>query len=153
MNGGAPMIGACSGLRVVDFGQGYSAIPGMILADYGAEVIKVEPPGGERFRSMPAFLQWNRGKKGIVLDLKTPEGRHNAQLLAGTADVVVESFRPGVAQRLGIDYETLSAGNPGVVYLSISGFEQDGRYRGYKAYEGIVAAKCGQHTMQNGYRD
>jgi len=143
---------ACEGLKVLDFGQGYGAIPGMILADYGAEVIKVEPPQGEMYRSMPAFLQWNRGKKGVVLDLKTEEGRKVAQALAARSDVVIENFRPGVAERLGIGYGELSQANPSLVYLAISGFGQKGKYRNYKAYEGIVAAKTGQDVIQNGYR-
>ncbi len=137
---------------MLDVGQGYGAIPGMVLADYGADVIKVEPPGGESYRGKPAFPQWNRGKKGLVLNLKTKEGRGAAQALARSCDVVIENFRPGVAERLGIGYEELSKLNPGLVYLSISGFGQRGKYRGYKAYEGIVAARCGQHVIQNGYR-
>ncbi|MEE9198579.1 MAG: CoA transferase, partial [Dehalococcoidia bacterium] len=142
----------CDGLRVLDLGQGYGAIPGMILADYGAEVIKVEPPGGEAFRHLPAFLQWNRGKKSVVLDLKTDRGRRAAQALARESDVLIENFRPGVAERLGIGYEGLAQVNPGLVYLSISAFGQKGKYRHYKGYEGIVSAKCGQHLMQCGYR-
>ena len=143
---------ACDGLRVLDLGQGYGAIPGMILADYGAEVIKVEPPGGEAFRHLPAFLQWNRGKKSVVLDLKTEEGRQAAQALARESDVVIENFRPGVAERLGLGYEGLAQVNRGLVYLSISAFGQKGKYRHYKGYEGIVSAKCGQHLLQCGYR-
>jgi len=92
------------------------------LAAFGADVIKIEPPAGDPFRSHPAWLAWNRGKKGAVLDLKTAEGRAQAQLLAEQADVVIESFRPGVAHRLGIDYATLSAINPHLVYASISGW-------------------------------
>jgi crotonobetainyl-CoA:carnitine CoA-transferase CaiB-like acyl-CoA transferase len=143
---------ACEGLRVLDFGQGYGAIPGMILADYGADAVKVEPPGGEFFRGKPAFLQWNRGKKGVILDLKTAEGQGAAQALARRCDVVIENYRPGVASRLGIGYEELSKLNPGLVYLSISGFGRKGKYSNYKGYEGIVAAKTGQDVIQNGYR-
>ena len=143
---------ACDGLRVLDLGQGYGAIPGMILADYGAEVIKVEPPAGEAFRHLPAFLQWNRGKKSVILDLKTEEGRQAAQALARESDVVIENFRPGVAERLGLGYEGLAQVNLGLIYLSISAFGQKGKYRHYKGYEGIVSAKCGQHVIQNGYR-
>ena len=147
------MVTACAGLKVLDFSQGYGAIPGMILADYGAEVVKVEPLGGEAFRHLPAFLQWNRGKKGIALDLKSEEGRRAAQALARESDVVIENYRPGVAEKLGISYEELSRDNPRLVYLSISAFGQSGKYRNYKGYEGIVAAKSGQFVIQNGYRD
>src|SRR3990172_8370427 len=101
------MATACAGLKVLDFSQGYGAIPGMILADYGAEVIKVEPPSGETFLHLPAFLQWNRGKKSVVLDLKTEEGQRAAQALARASDVLIENFRPGVAERLGIGYEEI----------------------------------------------
>lgn len=142
----------CSGLRVLDFAQGYGAIPGMILADYGAEVIKVEPPGGERWRDLPGFLQWNRGKKSLVLDLKTSQGRQAAQKLASKAHIVIENFRPGVAQRLGIGYEELADIKHDLIYLSISAFGQKGKYRSYKGYEGIVSAKCGQNLIQCGYR-
>src|SRR5262249_31789317 len=121
-----------AGLRVIDFGQGYGAIPGMILADYGAEVVKVEPPHGEPGRAMPAFLQWNRGKKGVVLDLKTAGGREAAVLLAREADVIIQSFRPGVAEDLHIGYEDLAAINPGLIYLSITGFGREGKYRDVK---------------------
>ncbi len=147
------MATACAGLKVLDFSQGYGAIPGMILADFGAEVVKVEPPAGEAFRHVPAFLQWNRGKKGVVLDLKSEDGRKAAQALARESDVLIENYRPGVAERLGIGYEELTKGNPGLVYLSISAFGQSGKYRNYKGYEGIVSAKCGQHVIQNGYRE
>ena len=147
------MAQACAGLRVLDFGQGYGAIPGMVLADYGAEVIKVEPPDGERFRAMPAFLQWNRGKLGVALDLRTEEHRRLSRALAADCDIVIENFRPGVASRLGIAYEELAEANRGLIYLSITGFGQSGRYSHYKAYEGVVAAKCGQHAMRSGYRN
>lgn len=136
------MAGACDGLKVVDFSWGMTGgIATMVLADFGAEVIKVEPPRGDPFRSAPGFLLWNRGKKSVALDLKTDDGREQAHRLAEWADVVVESFRPTVADRLGIGYERLSEINPGLVYCSISGFGQKGPYRHYKGYEGVVAAK------------
>jgi crotonobetainyl-CoA:carnitine CoA-transferase CaiB-like acyl-CoA transferase len=84
----------CAGLRVLDFGQGYGAIPGMILADYGADVVKVEPPEGELWRDAPAFLQWNRGKRGIVLDLRDAGDRARAVELAQVSDVLIQGFRP-----------------------------------------------------------
>jgi len=146
-------MGTLEGVRVLDFAQGYGAIVAMLLADEGADVVKVEPPGGERFRGRPAFLQWNRGKRGIELDLRTDEGRRAGQRLAAGVDVVVENFRPGVADRLGIDYDQLAAVNPGLVHLSISGFGSRDPLAGIPAYEGIVAAKTGQYVIQNGYRD
>ena len=133
------------GVIVLDFTQGMpGSVAAMVLSDFGAEVIKVEPPGGERFRAWPASLQWNRGKKSVVLDLKTSEGCEKVQRLVQEADVVIESFRPGVTKRLGIDYETLSAGRPDLVYCSLTGFGPKGPYNRYKGYEGVVAAKSGR---------
>ncbi|MBI2885676.1 MAG: CoA transferase [Chloroflexi bacterium] len=147
------MTSPCDGLRVVDFSMG---MPGgmatMILSDFGAEVIKVEPPMGDPFRAWPAALLWNRGKKSVTLDLKTPEGRDQAQLLSERADVVVESFRPGKAAALGIGWEELSQRNPGLVYCSITGFGQTGPYKNYKGYEGVVAARTGRMLVFEGQK-
>src|ERR671915_540408 len=116
----------------------------LVMADYGAEVIKVEPPGGDPFRFQPDWISWNRGKKGIVLDLSTPEGREHAIQLAGTADVLVESFRPGDMADWGLAYDTLAQLYPRLVYCSITGFGQQGPLRRVKGYEGVVAAKAGR---------
>jgi len=121
------MVKPCSELIVLDFSCGMAgSLATAVLADFGAEVVKIEPPGGDPFRSHPAWLAWNRGKKSAVLNLKTPEGREQAHQLAAHADIVFESFRPGVTKRLGIDYTTLSALNPRLVYASISGWGQQG---------------------------
>jgi crotonobetainyl-CoA:carnitine CoA-transferase CaiB-like acyl-CoA transferase len=114
------------------------------MADYGAEVIKVEPPGGDPFRFQPAWISWNRGKQGIVLDLSTTAGREQAIQLAGAADVLVESFRPGDVADWGLAYDTLSQLYPRLVYCSITGFGQQGPLRRVKGYEGVVAAKAGR---------
>ena len=100
--------GALVGLKVLDFGQ-YIPGPmlGMLLSDQGAEVIKVERPGGDPARTEPAFSTWNRGKRSIVLDLKTPEGQANAVALAKQADIVIENYRPGVLKKFGLDYESV----------------------------------------------
>ena len=90
------MARPCTGLTVLDFSLGMpGAICTLVMADYGANVIKVEPPTGDSFRFQPAWISWNRGKKGIVLNLSTAEGREQATGLAGQADVLVESFRSG----------------------------------------------------------
>ncbi|HEX2174125.1 MAG TPA: CoA transferase, partial [Dehalococcoidia bacterium] len=138
------MTTACAGLTVVDLTQGMVALAGMILADNGAEVIKIEPPGGDWARDEPGFLMWNRGKRGVVLDLTREADRAVAVGLAERADVVIESFRPGVAERLGLGYEELAARNPGLVYCSISGYGRMGELSGRKGYEGAVAAKLGR---------
>ena len=146
------MAGPCSGLTVLDFSWGTpGALATAVLADYGAEVIKVEPPMGDPFRSHPSWLAWNRGKKSIILDLATTEGQEQAQQLAARADIVVESFRPGDTVGLSIDFDTLSRINPRLVYCSITGFGQKGRYKNLKAYEGVVAAKSGRMNSFAGH--
>ncbi|HEV3110251.1 MAG TPA: CoA transferase [Candidatus Binataceae bacterium] len=139
------MAGPCNGLVVLDFSWGMAGgLATAVLADFGSDVVKIEPPAGDPFRKHPAWLAWNRGKKSAVLDLKTADGRIQAQQLGEQADVVLESFRPGVAHRLGIDYATLSAINPRLVYASISGWGQQGPLSQVAGYEGAVAAKSGR---------
>jgi formyl-CoA transferase len=123
------------GLRVLDVGQVMAGpFCAMQLADLGADVIKVEPPDGDSSRHMgtqvgtdsTGFAALNRGKRGIVLDLKTPTGRNALLRLADRADIFIENFRPGVMQSLGLDYPSLSATNPRLIYASISGYGQTG---------------------------
>ena len=145
------MAGPCTGLTVLDFSLGMpGALCTLVMADYGAEVIKVEPPGGDPFRFQPAWISWNRGKKGIVLDLGTEEGREKAIRLAGGADVLVESFRPGDMADWGLAYDDLSQLYPRLVYCSITGFGQNGPLRRVKGYEGVVAAKAGRMLNMQG---
>ena len=139
------MAGPCNGLTVLDFSIGMpGALCTLVMADYGAEVIKVEPPGGDPFRFQSAWISWNRGKKGIVLDLATVEGREQAIQLIGEADVLVESFRPGDMAQWGLSYDALAQLYPRLVYCSITGFGQEGPLRRVKGYEGVVAAKAGR---------
>jgi crotonobetainyl-CoA:carnitine CoA-transferase CaiB-like acyl-CoA transferase len=139
------MNGACDGLRVIDFSFWMAGpLATMVLADNGAEVIKVEPPDGDPARDLAAFQAWNRGKKSIVLDLKTSEGRQRAMQLVRTADVAVIAFRPGVAERLGIDYQDVHAVNPSAVYAAITGYGEKAKYRHLKGYETLVSAKSGR---------
>jgi CoA:oxalate CoA-transferase len=122
-----------------------------LLADIGADVVKVEPPSGDDARHLGPFrdgesvyfAQLNRGKRSIVLDLKQPEDHALLLRLASQADVVVENFRPGVAGRLGVDHASLSRDNPGLVYASISGFGQNGPMTGLAAYDLVVQAMSG----------
>lgn len=143
----------CDKVRVLDLSQGHTAIVGMVLADYGADVVRVDRPGGGPCAGAPSSVQWNRGKRSVEIDLATETGRQAFNRLAADCDVVVENYRPGVAERLGFSYEKLAEANPRVVYLSVTGFGDQSTYSGYKAYEGIVAAKCGQFVLQNGYRE
>jgi crotonobetainyl-CoA:carnitine CoA-transferase CaiB-like acyl-CoA transferase len=126
------------------------------LATLGAEVIKVEPPEGDAFRdlvdgSMFATFNLDR-KRSLAIDLKTDDGREIVQELARSADVIVESFRPGVTEQFGIDYDSVRADNPAVVYTSISGFGQDGPYQDYPAYDPVIQAMSGLMSVI-GYAD
>src|SRR6185295_2517202 len=102
------------GIRVIEFTHMVMGPTcGMILADLGAEVIKIEPPGGDKTRKLPGlgigfFRSFNRNKKSVVLDINTPEGRATAIELVGKSDVVLENFRPGLMEKLGLDYPSLS---------------------------------------------
>lgn len=117
-----------AGIRVVEFTHMVMGPTcGLVLADLGAEVIKVEPPGGDSTRRLLGagagfFPLFNRNKKSIVLDLQSAEGREAALKLVGTADVVSENFRPGTMKKLGLDYGSIARLNPGVVYVSHKGF-------------------------------
>src|SRR5947207_833081 len=119
------MPGALDGVRVIDFGQ-YIAGPllTMLLADQGADVIRVDPPGGPRFDT-PANRTWNRGKRSIVLDLKQAGDLGIARSLIESTDVVVENFRPGVMDRLGLGATAMLAANPRLIYCSLPGFAAD----------------------------
>ncbi len=136
-----------SHIRVLDFGQ-YLAGPlvGMMLADLGAEVIRIDPPGGPRFKS-PATDMLSRGKSSLVLDLKTDAGRKTALELCRRSDVVIENFRPGVMARLGVGPHDLRAVNPGIISLSLPGFAStDAELAGLAAWEATIAARTGQFT-------
>ena len=136
-----------AGYRVVDFGQ-YMAGPavGKMLAEQGAEVIRVSPPAGPRWDS-PAEAILNRSKEACTLDLKTPAGRDAAIALVETADVLVENFRPGVMERLGLGTAAMMARNPSLVYLSLPGFAAaDGERAHIQAWEGVIAASAGMYT-------
>ncbi|MGQ7846913.1 CoA transferase [Granulosicoccus sp. 3-233] len=136
-----------AGVKVVDFGQ-YMAGPAvaMILADFGATVIHIDPPGGPLWDS-PANATLNRNKLSISLDLKTPQGLENALALIEETDIVVESFRPGVMSRLGIDFNELRRERPELITISIPGFaSNDELRREWRAYESVIAANSGVFT-------
>jgi len=143
---------ALQGLRVIDLTQVMAGpFCSMLLADMGAEVIKVEPLEGEATRHereiapgvSGSFLAVNRGKRGMAVDLKAPEGVAILRRLAAGADVLVENYRPGAAKRLGLDYESLRAVNPRLVYCSISGFGQTGPYAGRGGFDLIAQGMSG----------
>ncbi|MBI3634686.1 MAG: CoA transferase [Candidatus Rokubacteria bacterium] len=146
-------VSALSHVRVIDLTQVMAGpFCSMLLADMGADVIKVEPPAGETTRHsndyvVPgvsvSFNGLNRNKRGITLDLKQPEGVAILKKLAATADVLVENYRPGVAKRLGVDYDTLKPINPRLVYCSVSGFGQTGPYAARGGYDLIAQGMSG----------
>ncbi len=149
------MAGALDGIVVLEVAN-FIAGPfaGALLADLGAEVIKVEnPDGGDPFRAwdlggdQPTFWAFNRGKKSVVLDLQHPAGREAFHRLARTADVVLENLRPGAMERLGIGYEQLRPLNPRLIYCSISGFGLTGPYAQRPAYDGVGQALGGLLSM------
>lgn len=152
-----PANGLLRGIRVLDLSR-VMAGPycASMLADAGAEVIKIEIPGvgedsrhfgpfaeGPGGRESAYFMMLNRGKKSVTLDLKSPQGLDLLKRLAAASDVVIENFRPGAARRLGIDYASLSALNPRLVYASITGFGQTGPLANRPAYDLVIQAMSG----------
>ena len=143
---------ALMGLRVLDVTQVMAGpFCAMLLADLGADVIKVEPPGGDSTRQMPgaagtdspSFNAVNRGKRSIVVNLKTAEGREVFARLARSTDILIENYRPGVMASLGLDYATLSPANPRLIYASISGYGQTGPDRGKGGFDLIAQGVSG----------
>jgi crotonobetainyl-CoA:carnitine CoA-transferase CaiB-like acyl-CoA transferase len=134
-------MGVLDGIKILELARVPPAeMPAMLLADMGADVLKIESPDPERpdgeewvRRTIHAFT--NRNKRSMTLNMKAAEGQAIFRKLAATADVIVEGFRPGVTRRLGADYETLSKQNPRLVYCSLSGFGQDGPYRDRPAHD------------------
>jgi crotonobetainyl-CoA:carnitine CoA-transferase CaiB-like acyl-CoA transferase len=156
----ASMAGPLAGIRVVDLSSMLSGPwAADILGDQGADVVKVEPPGtGDHVRSLPnrsgdlpaMFVNINRSKRSLTLNLKSEDGVRTLLRLFATADVVVQNFRPGVVERLGIGYEAARAVNPRIVYLSISGFGENGPYADRRVYDPVVQALSGLTTIQAG---
>ena len=137
---------AFEGLRVVELCQGMAGpLVGQLLADNGADVVKVEPPSGDWARAMPGFHMWNRGKDGVALDLSAQEDRDRVLALLASADVLIESVRGGTDHALGLSPDELQARFPRLVHCSITGFGLAERYADLPAYEGIVAARIGRY--------
>jgi crotonobetainyl-CoA:carnitine CoA-transferase CaiB-like acyl-CoA transferase len=157
------MSGPLAGVRVLDLSAMLSGPwAADILGDQGADVIKVEPPGaGDHVRALrnrahglsSMFVNINRSKRSLTLNLKHSDGVAVLRSLVASADVLVQNFRPGVVERLGIGYDDLRSANPGLVYLSISGFGESGPYAGRRVYDPIVQALSGLTTVQAGSDD
>ena len=154
------MSGPLTGFRIIDLTSMVSGPLGtMILADQGAEVIKVEnPKGGDYTRAVSnrrggfsaSFLNNNRNKRSVALNLKDPRGRELLMRLAVGADVFVQNFRPGVIERMGLDEDAVRAVAPDIVYVSISGFGERGPYAAKPVYDPLVQALSGLTTIQGG---
>jgi crotonobetainyl-CoA:carnitine CoA-transferase CaiB-like acyl-CoA transferase len=151
--------GAYAGLRVLDLGQGVAApYCAMLLAMHGAEVIKLEPPAGDWSRGLGTqygdhtamSAHYNRGKRSLALDLKAHAAREIAVTLAACADVVIEGFRPGVAAKLGLGYDELRARNPRLLYVSVSGFGQEGPYAALPCTDSVAQAFSGLMSVNLG---
>ena len=141
------MKGTLSGIKVLDFGHYYAGpMVGMMLADQGANVIRIVQPGKKELSGAQLRLL-NRNKKLLPLDLKTPKGQEEALALIEKADVLIENFRPGVMQKLGLDYASVKERNPQLIYLSLPGFASTDKERaGIQAWEGILGAASGMYT-------
>ena len=149
--------GPLSGVRVLDL-SAYIAGPYgcTLLADQGAEVLKIEPPDGDNLRNYPstlvnesrAFLGVNRSKRGLVLDLKKPEGLALLMRLVRQADVLVHNFRPSVPKRLGIDFECLSALNPRLIYCAVTGYGETGPMKDKAGYDQVLQTMTGMCAFQ-----
>lgn len=146
------MAGVLEGVRVLDLSWGVAGpMTAMLLADQGADVTKIEPPGGDPFRDQLGYKVWQRGKRSAVLDLKAPADKDAFLALAKHADILVESFSPGVTARLGIDYATLSKLNPRLIYLSITAYGRDTAEKDRPGYDALVAAHVGLQWEQRGW--
>jgi crotonobetainyl-CoA:carnitine CoA-transferase CaiB-like acyl-CoA transferase len=139
------------GLRLVDLSTGIAGpYAAMLLAEQGMDCVKMEPREGDPMRGLPGFAVWNRSKRGVALDVASQEGREAIHRLLQNADVLVESFSPGQAEALRLDYESLSAVNPRLVYCAIPPFGEKGPLREKPANEGVVAAFAGIMAGQGG---
>lgn len=137
------------GIRVVDLTSyiagSYAA---MMLADLGADVVKLEALTGDPFRELPGFLGWNRGKRSLAVDLKAPDGRAIVERLAARGDVVMENMRPGVADRLGVGWERLAALNRRLIYCSVTAFGSTGPYAQRPGFDPLLQSLSGAMALQ-----
>ena len=151
------MMGPLSGIRIIDLSSVISGpVATVLLADQGADVIKVEPPQGDIVRRMghgkgdfsPAFVTANRGKRSIGINLKEAAGVELLKKFIRDADVFIQNFRPGVIERMGLGYDVLSAINPTLLYVSVSGFGETGPYAHKRVYDPVIQALTGLPDTQ-----
>src|SRR5215510_4821999 len=147
------MAGALDGIRILDLSWGIAGPLGvLLLAEQGADVIKVEPPGGDPFRVYDGYKVWTRSRRSVTCDLKSDAGVAAFRKLAATADVLVESFRPGVMDRLGVGYDALHAELPRLVYCSVPAYPPGHRLAHRPGYDALVQASSGEQWEQPGWR-
>ena len=151
------MNGPLAGIRIVDLSSVISGpVATVLLADQGADVIKVEPPQGDIIRRMgmgttvlsPAFVTANRGKRSVCIDLKQDQGVDLVRRLVADADVFIQNFRPGVIERMGLGYDVLKEVNDGLIYVSVSGFGEKGPYAHKRVYDPVIQALTGLPDIQ-----
>ena len=151
------MNGPLAGIKIVDLSSVISGpVATVLLADQGADVIKVEPPQGDIIRRMgmgttvlsPAFVTANRGKRSVCIDLKQDQGVDLVRKLVADADVFIQNFRPGVIERMGLGYDVLKEVNDGLIYVSVSGFGEKGPYAHKRVYDPVIQALTGLPDIQ-----
>src|SRR6516164_7893631 len=151
------MSGSLEGVRVLDLTTMVAGpVAAMILADQGADVIKVESPAGDLMRRFAfgrngmsaSFLSCNRNKRSLAIDMKSAEGFQIVEKLIATADVLMHNFRPGAAERVGVGEEAVRAIRPDIIYVSLSGFGESGPYANQRAYDPVIQALCGLAEIQ-----
>jgi crotonobetainyl-CoA:carnitine CoA-transferase CaiB-like acyl-CoA transferase len=151
------MPGTLHGVRILDMtGMISGPMATMLLADQGADVIKIEPPAGDLMRHYgvmrkgmsSSFLSNNHGKRSLTVDIKTPEGLEIILKLAATADVLVQNFRPGAIERMGLGEDAVRKVKPDIIYVSISGFGEHGPYAMQRVYDPVIQALCGLAEIQ-----
>ncbi len=146
------MAKVLEGIKVLDLSWGIAGpMTTMLMADHGAQVTKIEPPGGDPHRGQLGYKVWQRGKRSAILDLKDSADKEDFLALVKTADVLVESYTPGVTTRLGIDYETCKAINPRLIYCSITGYGRGTPDEQRPAYDALVASRTGLYWEQRGW--
>src|ERR1700730_6618762 len=163
MSDAQPLPGPLTGLRILELADETGQFCGKLLGDLGADVIKIEPPGGETSRQIGPFLDdiphrerslsfwyYNTSKRGITLDLETEDGRRLFRHLAATSDVVVETFRPGFLASLKLDYQALREQNPGLILCSLTPFGQTGPWRDYLSSD-LLHMAAGGEMASSGY--
>jgi crotonobetainyl-CoA:carnitine CoA-transferase CaiB-like acyl-CoA transferase len=142
-----------AGVRVLDLSWGIAGPVGvLLLAELGADVIKVEPPGGDPFRGQPAYHVWNRSRRSLAIDLKQDGGREAFLRLCDGADVLVEAFSPGTMDRLGLSYRDLSDRCPRLVYCSVPAYPPGHRFADRPGWDALVQARSGMQNEQPGWR-